>query len=107
MKPKKIHIKENIPVDKWAEENKSEIMDALYQNVFEFVESDEEDRVVLQLVAGDLVRGRLRKENVQLNIDFIIARDDISETIDKLIEHLVEVEEYEKCAELQKLKNKL
>lgn len=107
MKPKKIHIKENTPIDKWAEENKSQIMDALYENVFEFVESEEEDRVVLQLISGNVVRGRMRRENVGLNIDFIIAKEDISETIDKLMEHLVEVEEYEKCAELLKLKNKI
>lgn len=107
MKPKIIHIKENTPIDKWAEENKSQIMDALYENVFEFVESEEEDRVVLQLISGNVVRGRLRRENVGLNIDFIIAKEDISETIDKLMEHLVEVEEYEKCAELLKLKNKI
>lgn len=107
MKPKIIHIKDNIPVEKWAEQNKSQIMDTLYENIFDFIDSDEEDRVVIQLVAGDLVRGKLRKENVELNVDFIMAREDISETIDKLLEHLVEVEEYEKCAELVKLKNKI
>lgn len=107
MKPKRIHIKENTPIDEWAEENKSQIMDALYENVFEFVESEEEDRVVLQLISGNVVRGRLRRENVGLNIDFIIAKEDISQTIDKLMEHLVEAEEYEKCAELLKLKNKI
>lgn len=107
MKPKIIHISESTPIETWASENKSEIMSAIYDNIFEFAESDEEDRVVLQIVAGPKVRGRIRKDYLAMNADFILAKEDMIETVDTLMEYLVDLEEYEKCAELQKLKNKL
>jgi hypothetical protein len=40
-----------------------------------------------------------------MNVDFIISKEDIKETLQKLLEHCIEVEEYEKCAELVKLQN--
>ncbi len=107
MKPKVIHISENIPIETWASENKSEIMEAIYGNIFEFADSEEEDRIVLQIVAGPKVRGRVRKDYLAMNADFILAKEDMNETVDTLMEYLVDMEEYEKCAELQKLKNKL
>jgi len=41
-----------------------------------------------------------------MNVDFIISKDDIKETLQKLLEHCIEVEEYEKCAEIVKLQNR-
>jgi hypothetical protein len=107
LKPKIIHIPQTTPIETWAAENKSEIMGAIYDNLFEFAESEEEDRVVLQVVSGPKVRGRIRKDYLALNADFILAKEDMSEIISNLLEHYVEVEEYEKCSELLKLKNKI
>jgi uncharacterized protein YPO0396 len=39
--------------------------------------------------------------------DFMLVRDDIDTTIDALIKNFEEIEDYEKCSELVKLKNEL
>jgi hypothetical protein len=39
--------------------------------------------------------------------DFMLVRDDIDTTIDALIRNFEEIEDYEKCSELVKLKNEL
>jgi len=78
-------------------------MDSLYDTIFDFVESGEEKRVVLKLVSKPKYHSKITGYDV-INVEFTIAKDEISETIDKLIHHLEEVEEYEKCAELVKLK---
>lgn len=109
MKPKQIKIDFNTPIEKWADENKSVIMNSIYENVFEFIESDEEDRVVLQVQPVMKEERSLRKailQQVPINVDFIISKDDIDLTLKKLLEHMVEVEEYEKCAEIVKLQNR-
>jgi len=49
MKPKQIKIDFNTPIEQWAENNKGVIMDSIYDNVFEFMDSDEDDRIVLQV----------------------------------------------------------
>ena len=108
MKPKQIKIDFNTPIEQWADENKSMIMDSIYDNVFEFMESDEDDRVVLQ-VQPVLRQERTLRRTVPVqspfNVDFIISKDDIDLTLKKLLEHMVEIEEYEKCAEIVKLQN--
>lgn len=103
MKPKTIHITSNEPIQKWADDNHTTIMDSLYDTIFDFVESGEEKRVVLKLVSKPKYHSKITGYDV-INVEFTIAKDEISETIDKLIRHLEEVEEYEKCAELVKLK---
>ena len=40
-----------------------------------------------------------------INVDFIISKDDIQLTLRKLLEYYIEVEEYERCAEIVKLQN--
>ena len=52
MKPKEIHIEKRVPIQQWAEENKGTIMDAIYENVSEFMASKEEDRIVLRIITG-------------------------------------------------------
>lgn len=106
MKPKEIYIGTETPIAEWANENRNIIMDALYDNVFDFVYGDELNRCVLKVIAQPKTHTNAAKlKRVGLSVDFIINRDDINETIDKLISHLEEFEEYEKCAELLKLKN--
>jgi len=106
MKPKEIHMEDRVPIQQWAEENKSTIMDAIYENVSEFMASKEEDRIVLRIIAGPKkVRRPQSINDMPMNVDFIISKDDIKETLQKLLEHCIEVEEYEKCAEIVKLQN--
>jgi len=106
MKPKEIHIEQRVPIQQWAEENKNTIMDAIYENVSEFMASKEEDRIVLRIIAGPKKLRRPQSiEDISMNVDFIISKEDIKETLEKLLEHCIEVEEYEKCAEIVKLQN--
>jgi len=106
MKPREIHMEQKVPIQQWAEENKGTIMDAIYENVSEFMASKEEDRIVLRIIAGPKKIRRPQSINdVPMNVDFIISKEDIKETLQKLLEHCIEVEEYEKCAEIVKLQN--
>ena len=106
MKPKEIHMEGRVPINEWANDNKSTIMDAIYENVFEFIRSDEQDRIVLRIIAGPKkIRRPQSIEDIPMNVDFIISKEDIKETLQKLLEHCIEVEEYEKCAEIVKLQN--
>ena len=106
MKPKEIHMESRVPIQQWAEENKGTIMDAIYENVSEFMTSKEEDRIVLRIIAGPKkIRRPQSIEDIPMNVDFIISKEDIKETLQKLLEHCIEVEEYEKCAEIVKLQN--
>ena len=52
MKPREIHMEQKVPIQQWAEENKGTIMDAIYENVSEFMTSKEEDRIVLRIITG-------------------------------------------------------
>jgi len=109
MKPKQIKIDFNTPIERWADENKCVIMDSIYENVFEFMESKEDDRVILQVQPIMKQERNLRRvipQQVPVNVDFIISKDDIDLTLKKLLEHMVQVEEYEKCAEIVKLQNR-
>jgi hypothetical protein len=107
MEPKEIYIGTETPIGVWASENKETIMKALYDNVFDFVDSDDLNRCVLRVISQPKTHTAAKQlKRTGISIDFIITRDDINDTIDRLIGHLVEVEEYEKCAELIKLKNK-
>ena len=106
MKPKEIHIEKRVPIQQWAEENKGTIMDAIYENVSEFLASKEEDRIVLRIITGpQKVRRPQSINDIPMNVDFIISKEDIKETLEKLLEHCIEVEEYEKCVEIVKLQN--
>jgi len=106
MKPKEIHMEGRVPINEWANDNKSTIMNAIYENVFEFIRSDEQDRIVLRIIAGpQKVRRPQSINDIPMNVDFIISKEDIQETLQKLLEHCIEVEEYEKCAEIVKLQN--
>ncbi len=111
MKPKQIKIDFNTPIEKWADDNKGVIMDSIYDNVFEFMDSDEDDRIVLQVQPVKeqerRIKGSLRTFKVEspINVDFIISKDDIQLTLRKLLEYYIEVEEYERCTEIVKLQN--
>ena len=106
MKPREIHMEGRIPINEWASDNKSTIMNAIYDNVFDFIRSNEDDRIVLRIIAGPKKLRRPQSiEDIPMNVDFIISKEDIKETLQKLLEHCIEVEEYEKCAEIVKLQN--
>ena len=86
-------------------------MDSIYDNVFEFMDSDEDDRIILQVQPVKeqerRIKGSMRTFKLEspINVDFIISKDDIQLTLRKLLEYYIEVEEYERCAEIVKLQN--
>ena len=107
MTPKRIYIDFGTPIETWADENKGVIMDSIYSNVFDFIDSEEDDRVILQVspkIPQKVKRPLIAKEP-PVNVDFIISKDDIQLTLQKMLEYYIEVEEYEKCAEIHKLQN--
>jgi hypothetical protein len=104
MTPRKIYIDFGIPIEKWADENKGVIMDSIYSNVFDFVESEETDRIILQISPKpQKMRRPTFAPEPPINVDFIISKDDIDLTLKKMMDYYIEVEEYEKCAEILKL----
>lgn len=106
MKPKKIQVAPGTPIERWADENRGLIMDSIYYNLSEFIESQEDDRVVLQVIPTMIQRNRIQKYTEPLmNVDFIISKDDIDLTIKKVLDYYIEIEEYEKCAEIVKMQN--
>lgn len=111
MTPKRLYIDFTIPIDKWADDNKDIIMDSIYENVFDFMESEEDDRVVLK-VSPEIQKVKPTPRRMSMlappvDVDFIISKDDIDLTLHKMLEHYVSTEEYEKCAKIHKLQNEL
>ena len=107
MTPKRIYIDFGTPIETWADENKEIIMDSIYSNVFDFVDSNEDDRVVLQVSPKipQKIRRPVAFKEPPINVDFIISKEDIELTLQKMMEYYIEVEEYERCAEIHKLQN--
>ena len=103
---KKIQIALGTPIEKWADENRGVIMDSIYYNLSEFIESQEDDRVILQVIPTMNQRNRVQNSiEPPMNVDFIISKDDIDLTIKKVLDYYIEIEEYEKCAEIVKMQN--
>jgi hypothetical protein len=106
MKPKKIEIDFTIPIEEWADENRGVIMDSIYSNVFDFIKSTDDDRIILQIIPILTKKSRMqRPAEPPVKVDFIISKEDIDLTLKKMMDYYIEVEEYEKCAEIHKLQN--
>jgi hypothetical protein len=105
MTPKRIYIDFGTPIEQWADANKGVIMDSIYSNVFDFMHSKEDDRVILQVSPKVANKQRISRSAPPINVDFIISKDDIDLTLKKMMDYYIEVEEYEKCAEIVKLQN--
>jgi hypothetical protein len=104
MKPKRIEIDFTIPIEEWADENRGIIMDSIYSNVFDFVQSTDDDRIILQIIPILTKKSRTqRPAEPPVKVDFIISKEDIDLTLKKMMDYYIEVEEYEKCAEIHKL----
>jgi hypothetical protein len=100
---KKIIIPPNTAIIDWIDKNRSEVYDALYQDIFDFVKSDLDRKIVLEII----MKTNLEIEDAKyqgISMDFVVTKDSIGETLDRLISHYEDYEEYEKCAELVKIK---
>ena len=106
MKPRKIEIDFTISIEEWADENRGVIMDSIYSNVFDFIKSTDDDRIILQIIPILTKKSRIqRPAEPPVKVDFIISKEDIDLTLKKMMDYYIEVEEYEKCAEIHKLQN--
>lgn len=100
---KRIEIKSNTPLNEWIDENRGFVMDTVYDNIFDFLDSEEDRRIILEIV----MRQRMLINSSDydgVSMDFVITKNSIDETLDRMINHYESTEEYEKCAKLVKLK---
>jgi hypothetical protein len=107
---KRIYIDSAEAIEEWVDANKLTIINTLYDNIFDFSKSDEQNRLVLKVMVKP--KGYQRRKTDDLDIDsiafdFILIKDEIKNSISTLIERFEEIEDYEKCSELVKLKNEL
>lgn len=100
---KKINISPDIQINEWIDNNRNFVMDTVYDNIFDFLESDEDRRIVLEII----MKQRMVIDSSDydgVSMDFVITKNSIDETLDRMIKHYENTEEYEKCAKLVKLK---
>ena len=103
---KKIYIDINTPIEEWASQNRGIIMNSIYDNLGDFLLGKREHKTVIKLIAKPQSHTKLR-ENTAMIVDFSISKSDIDVTLEKVLEYMVEVEEYEKCAEIVKIQKSL
>jgi hypothetical protein len=106
LKTRKIYIESGTDLSDWADTHRYQIIDCLYDNIFDFAHGDELKRVVLKVITRPDTNSN-GKQIDKMIFDFMLVRDDIDTTIDALIRNFEEIEDYEKCSELVKLKNEL
>ena len=82
-------------------------MDSIYDNVFDFITSESKNKIILKLVAKPKKVTKLKAAPPGLIVDFTISKEDIDQTLDTLMEYMIEIEAYEKCAEIFKLQKSL
>jgi hypothetical protein len=87
----------------WVEENKDLILNSLYNELSDFLDSKDDLKLILKLVIKSKGHIRLSEFNA-LAFEFMLVRDELTETIDGMLRHFEAIEEYEKCAELVKMK---
>lgn len=92
-------------MEEWVDTNKEFILNSLYEGLADFIETNEELRLVLKLVVRKNGHIRLSKFN-SLAFEFLLVREELMETMEGMLRHFESIEEYEKCAELVKLKKK-
>jgi hypothetical protein len=102
LKTKKLYLS-NDSILKWVESNRDTINQLLYDNVFDFAESDKMSFSIMRIYSFD------DKDSNGMDIvtNLLITKDELLDTIEKLLKAYESDEYYERCAELLKLKNSL
>ena len=102
MKTKKLYLS-NDSILKWVESNRDTINQLLYDNIFDFAESDKMSFSIMRIYSFD------DKDSNGMDIvtNLLITKDELMDTIEKLLKAYESDEDYERCAELLKLKNSL
>lgn len=93
-------------MEEWVEDNKDVVLNSLYENLPDFIDGDEPTKLVLKLIVKpSFQRGRMGLDS-GLAFEFMLVKNELEDTIEGLLNHFIQTEEYEKCAELVKLKKK-
>ena len=103
MPVKKIYLDTTVSLLDWVEENRPVIIETLYDNIFDFLDSDVDTKTVLK-VENRPTFNHINMESYGVTFDFMLIRSDISVTIDSMLEYYESIEDYEKCAKLMKTK---
>jgi hypothetical protein len=103
MKHKTIYLDSGSSMEDWIEENKEVVLNSLYDELPAFLKTKEDLKLILKLVIKSNGHSRLSEFNA-LAFEFMLVRDELLETIDGMLKHFEVIEEYEKCAELVKMK---
>ena len=102
---KKIYLDSGESMETWVEENRHVILNNLYDELPSFLDDNSETRMVLKIIIKP--KGHVRiAEFTGLAFEFMLVRTELDETISGLLKHFEDIEEYEKCAELVKMKRK-
>lgn len=102
MKTEKLHLN-NASILEWVESNRETLNQLLYNNVFDFAKSDKLSFSMLRIYSFS------DKDafGTDIVVNLLITKYDLAETVDKLLRAYELDENYERCAELLKLRNSL
>jgi hypothetical protein len=92
-------------MEDWVDENKDLILNSLYDELPDFLDSTDDLKLILKLVIKSKGHIRLSEFNA-LAFEFLLVRDELTDTMNGMLRHFESIEEYEKCAELVKMKKK-
>ena len=105
MKHKTIYLDSGSSMEDWVDENKDLILNSLYDELSDFLDSTDDLKLILKLVIKSKGHIRLSEFNA-LAFEFLLVRDELTDTMNGMLRHFESIEEYEKCAELVKMKKK-
>lgn len=102
MKTEKLFLT-NASILEWVDSNRDKLNQLLYDNLFDFAESDKMSFSILRIYSFS----DKDSNGTDIVTNLLITKEDIIDTIDKLLKAYESDEYYERCAELLKLKNSL
>jgi hypothetical protein len=103
MKHKTIYLDSGSSMEDWIGENKEVVLNSLYDELPAFLKTKEDVKLILKLIIKSNGHSRLSQFNA-LAFEFMLVREELEETIAGMLKHFEVIEEYEKCAELVKMK---
>lgn len=94
-----IYIGDKDPYTWVTYDGKETLMGVLYSTILSVIEEELDEKVAARIYYNI--------NNRKKSMDFIVNRDGIQDTIDKVFEWALDNEEYEWCAELKVIKERL
>jgi sensor histidine kinase YesM len=105
MESKKLYIQSGVSISDWVTDNHNQIINSIYDNIFEFMDNEVGVFTVLTVTTKHASFGTYGSHQFDgVAFEFLLIKEDIINTIDALITNFEEIEDYEKCEKLTKLK---